>query len=57
MKDDKLDENSSVEIIDERKQRLHTSRMDTRLRTPVREEKRWAGGKRRNTSDGENTIG
>ena len=30
-----LEEKTPVEIIEERKQRLHTSRMDTRLRTPV----------------------
>ena len=30
-----LEEKTPVEIIEERKQRLRTSRMDTRLRTPV----------------------
>ena len=30
-----LEEKTPVEIIEERKQRIRTSRMDTRLRTPV----------------------
>ena len=33
--DEYLEEKTPVEIIEERKQRLRTSRMDTRLRTPV----------------------
>ena len=47
MKNDERDENSPVEIIEERKQRLRTSRMDTRLRTPAPRRKGWAGGKRK----------
>ena len=43
MKKDELDENSSVEIIEERMQRIHTSRMDTRLRTPAPRRKRVGG--------------
>ena len=33
--DEYLEEETPVEIIKERKKRLHTSRMDTRLQTPV----------------------
>ena len=35
-----LKRKTPVEIIEERKQRLHTSRMDTRLRTPVSRRRR-----------------
>ena len=45
--DEYLEEKTPVEIIEERKQRLRTSRMDTRLRTPALRRKGWAGGKRR----------
>ena len=46
--DEYLEEKTPVEIIEERKQRLHTSRMDTRLRTPVpRRRTGRAGGKRK----------
>ena len=38
--DEYLEEKTPVEIIEERKQRLHTSRMDTRLRTPVSRRRR-----------------
>ena len=38
--DEYLEEKTPVEIIEERKQRLRTSRMDTRLRTPVPRRKR-----------------
>ena len=40
-----LEEKTPVEIIEERKQRLRTSRMDTRLRTPAPRRKGWVGGK------------
>ena len=43
--DEYLEEKTPVEIIEERKQRLSTSRMDTRLRTPTPRRKGWAGGK------------
>ena len=33
--DEYLEEKTPVEIVEERNQRLRTSRMDTRLRTPV----------------------
>ena len=46
--DEYLEEKTPVEIIEERKQRLHTSRMDTRLQTPVPRGRRWAGGKENN---------
>ena len=43
-----LEEKTPVENIEERRQRLRTSRMDTRLRTPVpRRRTGRAGGKRR----------
>ena len=45
--DEYLEEKTPVEIIEERKQRLRTSRMDTRLRTPAPRRKGWAGGKRK----------
>ena len=43
MKNDELDEYSPVEMIEERKQMIHTSRMDTRLRTPSPRRKRVGG--------------
>ena len=43
--DEYLEEKTPVEIIEERKQRLRTSRMDTRLRTPAPKRKRGADGK------------
>ena len=46
--DEYLEEKTPVEIIEERKQRLRTSRMDTRLRTLVPRRKEWAGGKENN---------
>ena len=45
--DEYLEEKTPVEIIEEREQKLHTSRMDTRLGTPASRKKRWAGGKRK----------
>ena len=43
-----LEEKTPVEIIEERKQRLRTSKMDTRLQTPTpRRKKGRAGGKRK----------
>ena len=41
--DEYLEEKTPVEIIEERKQRLRTSRMDTRLRTPVPRRRRVGG--------------
>ena len=41
--DEYLEEKTPVEIIEERKQRLRTSRMDTRLRTPVPRRRREDG--------------
>ena len=40
-----LEEKTPVEIIEEREQKLRTSRMDTRLRTPVPRRRRggWVG--------------
>ena len=45
--DEYLEEKTPVEIIEERKQRLRTSRMDTRLGTPASRRKWRAGGKRK----------
>ena len=45
--DEYLEEKTPVEVIEERKHRLHRSRMDTRLRTSTPRGKRWAGGKRK----------
>ena len=45
--DDYLEEETSVETIEEREQKLRTSRMDTLLRTPVPRRKGRAGGKRK----------
>ena len=46
-----LEEETPVEIIEERKQRLHTSRMDTRLRTPVPRRRREGGWENKTTKD------
>ena len=47
--DEYLEEKTPVEIIEEREQKLRTSRMDTRLRTPVPRRRTWrAGGKENN---------
>ena len=53
--DEYLEEKTPVEIIEERKQRLRTSRMDTRLRTPVPRRKR-VGKQRQLGTDETNTI-
>ena len=45
--DEDLEEKTPVEIIEERKQRLRTSRMDTRLRTPVPRRRRAGGWERK----------
>ena len=45
--DEYLEEKTPVEIIEERKQRLRTSRMDTRLRTPVPRRRRVGGWERK----------
>ena len=45
--DEYLEEKTPVEIIEERKQRLRTSRMDTRLRTPVLRRRRVGGWERK----------
>ena len=42
-----LEEKTPVEIIEERKQRLRTSRMDTRLWTPVPRRRRVGGWERK----------
>ena len=52
--DEYLEEKTPVEIIEERKQRLRTSRMDTRLHAPVPRRKRVGRvGKTKTTSDRE----
>ena len=45
--DEYLEEETPVEIIKERKKRLHTSRMDTRLRTLVPRRRRVGGWERK----------
>ena len=45
--DEYLEEKTPVEIIEERKQRLHTSRMDTRLWNPVLRRKGVGGWERK----------
>ena len=49
--DEYLEETTPVEIIEERKQRLRTSRMDTRLRTPAPRRKSMGGWKKKITED------
>ena len=49
--DEYLEEKTPVEIIEERKQRLRTSRMDTRLRTPVPRGRRVGGWEKKTTED------
>ena len=46
--DECLQEETPVEIIEERKKRLRTSRMDTRLRTPALRRKAGRVGKENN---------
>ena len=46
-----LEEKTPVEIIEEREQKLHTSRMDTRLRTPVPRRRRVGGWEKKTTED------
>ena len=53
--DEYLEEKTPVEIIEERKQRLRTSRMDTRLRTPTPRRKREGGWENKTTEDGKTT--
>ena len=45
--DEYLEEKTPVEIIEEREQKLRTSRMDTRLRTPVPRRRRVGGWERK----------
>ena len=45
MKNVKRDENSPVEIIEERLKRLRTNEISARKRFKLREEKGWEGGK------------
>ena len=49
--DEYLEEKTPVEIIEEREQRLRTSRMDTRLRTPVSRRRRVGGWEKKTTED------
>ena len=53
--DEYLEEKTPVEIIEERKQRLRTSRMDTRLRTPVPRRRRVGGLERKQLRMGKTT--
>ena len=49
--DEYLEEKTPVEIIEERKQRLRMSRMDTRLRTPVPRRRRGGRVGKKTTED------
>ena len=49
--DEYLEEKTPVEIIEEREQRLRTSRMDTRLRTLVSRRRRVGGWEKKTTED------
>ena len=49
--DEYLEAKTPVEIIEERKQRLRTSRMDTRLRTPAPRRKEEGGWENKTTED------
>ena len=49
MKNDERDENSPVEIIEEKLKRLHTDEIDGRKRLRLREEKGWEGRKNKGT--------
>ena len=51
MKNDERDENSPVEIIEERKQRLRTSMKDTRSQTPVLRRSKVGGWEKKTTED------
>ena len=53
--DEYPEEKTPVEIIEKREQRLCTSRMDTRLRTPVLRRKRVGGWEKKTNEDGETT--
>ena len=49
--DEYPEEKTPVEIIEERKQRLRTSRTDTRLQTPVPRRRRVGGWEKKTTED------
>ena len=51
MKNVEQNENSPVETIEGRLKRLHTNEIDARKRLRLREEKGWAGGKKKITQD------
>ena len=51
-----LEEKTPLEIIEERNQRLRTSRMDTRLRTPTSRRKGVGRWEKKTTEDGENLV-
>ena len=53
MKNDERDENSPVEIIDERLKRLRTNEIDGRERVRLREEKRVGGRENKIILEGE----
>ena len=55
MKNDELDENSTVEIVYERLKRLCTNEIDGRERVRLREEKGWEGRKTKATWKGKST--
>ena len=49
--DEYLEEKTPVKIIEERKQRLRTSRMDTQLRTPVPRRRRVGRWEKKTTEN------
>ena len=55
MKNDERDENSPVEILNERLKRLRTNEKYGRKRLKLREEKGWEGGKTKATWKGKST--
>ena len=56
MKNVEQNENSPVEIIDERLKRLHANEIDGRERDRLREEKGWEAGKTKATWKGKRRI-
>ena len=53
--DEYLEEKTPIEIIEERRQILRTSRKDTRLGTPAPRRKRVGGWEKKTTEDRETT--
>ena len=56
MKNDELDENSSIEMIEGRLKRFRTNEIDGRERVRLREEKGGRAGKTKATREGKRRI-